>query len=85
MLPSNIYAGIIFIDLIELTFIIVDVVFYRFEKLNFKVYVAERVLTFIAINTSIFATDSLTLLVVAGLCMAAIFLIKIYFTGVTVK
>ena len=39
----------------------------------------------IAINASIFATTSLSLLIVAGLSIAAIFAIKIYYTVITVK
>ncbi len=42
-------------------------------------------LTSIALNTSIFATNSLSLLVVAGVCIAGIFLIKLYYTAVTMK
>ena len=45
----------------------------------------EKVLTLIALNTAIFATESLSLLVVAGLCMAGIFIIKLYYTGTTMK
>lgn len=45
----------------------------------------ERVLTLVAINTSILATNSLMLLVVAGACMAGIFFIKIYYTATTMK
>lgn len=39
----------------------------------------------IAINASVFATTSLSLLIVAGLSIAAIFAIKIYYTVITVK
>lgn len=37
------------------------------------------------LNASIFATDSLALLITAGLAMAGIFFIKVYYTGVTMK
>ena len=50
-----------------------------------KAYVCERIFIMIAINTSIFATTSLSLLIVAGISIAAIFAIKIYYTVITVK
>lgn len=42
-------------------------------------------LTLAAINASVFATDSLSLLVEAGLSVAGILLIKLYYTGRTMK
>lgn len=39
MLPINRYAGIITIDIAELTFLIIDLVLYRLEKIHLKVYV----------------------------------------------
>jgi len=85
ILPINIYAGLILLDLTELTFFILDLVLYRLEKLRLKMYIIERILTFIAINTSILATNSLMLLVIAGICIAGIFFIKIYYTAITMK
>lgn len=85
ILPINRYGGIIVIDIAELVFLVLDLVLYRLEKLHVKIYVIEKALTMAAINASIFANDSLALLIVAGLCIASIFLIKIYYTGVTMK
>lgn len=85
ILPVNKYAGIVLLDLFDLFFFVVDLVLYRHEKLSVKVYVVEKILTLIALNTAIFATESLSLLVVAGLCMAGIFIIKLYYTGTTMK
>lgn len=34
---------------------------------------------------TIFAGNSLTLLVLTGICISAIFLIKVYYTAVTIK
>lgn len=50
-----------------------------------KAYVFERILIMIALNASIFATTSISLLVVAGIAVAGIFIIKIYYTIITVK
>lgn len=85
ILPINRYGGIIVIDIAELVFLVLDLVLYRLEKLHVKIYIIEKALTMAAINASIFANDSLALLIVAGLCIAGIFLIKIYYTGVTMK
>lgn len=53
--------------------------------MNVKAYVFERILIMIALNASIFATTSISLLVVAGIAVAGIFIIKIYYTIITVK
>ena len=42
-------------DLVEVGFFIAGIVFYRHEKLHMKIYVVEKVLMMIALNTSIFA------------------------------
>ena len=85
VLPINRYAGLIVIDICELIFFMIDMVLYRTEKLNVKAYVFEKIFIMIALNTSIFATTSLSLLIVAGLSIAGIFAIKIYYTVITVK
>ena len=56
VLPLNKYGGIIVLDIVEVGFFIADMVLYRFEKLHMKIYVVEKLLTMIALNTSIFAT-----------------------------
>jgi hypothetical protein len=38
LLPINHYAGLILIDLADLTFIVIDIVLYRGDKINFKAY-----------------------------------------------
>lgn len=48
-------------------------------------YVVERVLTFIAINVCVLVSDYLILLIVAGFCMGGIFMIKLYYTAITMK
>jgi len=85
LLPINHYAGLIIIDLADLAFIVIDIVLYRSEKINFKAYLVERIFTLIALNTSIFATSSISLLVVGGLSIFSIFIIKVYYTVLTVK
>lgn len=72
-------------DLIELVFIIIDLVLYRHEKLNVKTYAVERILILMAVNASVFSPDATSLLAVAGVSMAIIFGIKIYYTVITVK
>ena len=79
LLPINHYAGLIIIDLADLAFIVIDIVLYRSEKINFKAYLVERIFTLIALNTSIFATSSISLLVVGGLSIFSIFIIKVYY------
>lgn len=39
ILPINRYGGIVFIDICELLFLILDLVLYRFEKLSLRLYV----------------------------------------------
>lgn len=39
VLPINRYGGIVFIDICELIFLIIDIVLYRFEKLSLKLYI----------------------------------------------
>jgi hypothetical protein len=85
ILPINRYAGIIIIDIAELAFFVLDVKYYRFEKLNLKAYVLEKVLTIIVLNSAVFANSYMVLLVLAGICIAGIFFIKIYYSGATVK
>jgi hypothetical protein len=85
ILPLNRYGGLILIDIAELIFFLVDMVLYRSEKLNAKTYVLERVLIVVALNGSIFADTSISLLALAGVGMGGILLIKIYYTVITVK
>ena len=85
ILPINRYAGLIIIDICELIFFMIDMVLYRTEKLNVKAYIFERIFIVIALNASIFSTTYLSLLIVAGLAIAGIFAIKIYYTVITVK
>lgn len=85
ILPLNRYGGLILIDIAELIFFLVDMVLYRSEKLNAKTYVLERVLIVVALNGSIFADTSISLLGLAGVGMGGILLIKIYYTVITVK
>jgi hypothetical protein len=85
ILASNIYGGIIMIDLSELLFILIDLTLYRHEKLSLKAYVAERMLIFIAFNASIFSTSYTTLLGLMGTTMALLFGIKLYYTAITTK
>lgn len=85
MMPINRYVGLIIIDLAELVFFIIDMVLYRSEKLNIKAYVFERALIMVAINASVFATSWTGLLISAGISIALIFFIKIYYTVITVK
>lgn len=85
VMVSNRYGGIIIIDMAEILFFILDVALYRVEKLNLKLYVLERALTFIAFNASVLAPDFTMLLGLMGSTMAAVFVIKLYYTAVTTK
>ena len=60
-------------------------VLYRSEKLNLKSYVLERMLILVAINSSVFATSWMSLIIAAGISIGIIFAIKIYYTVVTIK
>jgi len=85
ILPTNRYVGLILIDICELVFFIIDMVLYRSEKLNIKAYVLERMLILVGINASIFSTNWLSLIISAGISIALIFFIKIYYTVITIK
>lgn len=63
----------------------IDMVLYRSEKLNLKSYVLERMLILVAINSSVFATSWMSLIIAAGISIGIIFAIKIYYTVVTIK
>lgn len=85
VIATNRYGGIIVIDIAEILFFLIDVALYRTEKLHLKLYVAERILILIAFNASVLSPDHKTLLGIMGSTMAAVFLIKLYYTAITTK
>lgn len=85
VMATNRYGGIIVIDIAEILFFLIDIALYRTEKLHLKLYVAERALTLIALNASALSPDYVTLLGLMSSTIATIFLIKLYYTGITTK
>jgi hypothetical protein len=85
VLPINLYGGIIIFDLFDLVFFIFDLGLYRQEKLNIKTYAIERILVLMAVNGSIFAPNATSTLGVVGVSMGLVFIIKLYYTAITVK
>lgn len=84
-MASNQYGGLILIVLSDILFFIIDIVLYRLEKLNLKLYIAERALTLISFMAAILSPNATTLLGLMGTTMALIFCIKIYYTAITTK
>lgn len=85
ILPLNVYGGIIVIDIVEITFFLIDLGVYRHEKLSVRAYIVERICLLLTFNGAIFSEDYTAVLGVVGFSMGVIFFIKMYYTAITVK
>jgi len=75
----NRFGGLIALNILEYLVFILDFYFYRNDKINRLLYIADRVLCLIAFNSAGFIAGPISLIAILAASLYAIFFIKGYY------
>ena len=81
LLAAEYNSGLILINFAELFFLVVEITFYRDEKIYFSFFMIERLAFWFAFNTALLKVASIPLLAIAGIFFSIITMIKFYYFG----
>lgn len=84
-MPINLYAGLIPLIILEFIFILIDGKLYRDEKINKKLYFADRIFMFIGLILAISLADYIAIIVSICIVVTLIYIIKFFYVLLIIR